>query len=101
MSWGTGVHTVDKDQIGSIEAPAANVVPEAQASQDEQFAAALSAAQDLATTVGRPHDQVSVSLSGHANTDHAPQSAWADEFIQVSISARPAPVEEPTPEDQP
>lgn len=99
MSWGTGVHTIDKDQIGSLEA-GANSDPDAQASQDEQFAAALQAAQDLAAAVGRPHDQVSVSLTGHANPGHAPRSGWADEFIQVNISARPAPVEEPTPEDQ-
>lgn len=101
MSWGTGVHTIDKDQIGSLEAPAANNDPDAQASQDEQFAEALLVAQELATVIGRPHDQVSVSLSGHANTDHAPHPGWADECITISISARPAPADEPTPEEAP
>lgn len=42
----------------------------------------------LATVVGRPEDEISVSISGHANIDGSPVEGWADEFLTVTIHQR-------------
>lgn len=56
----------------------------------DHVAAIHTAVEHLAGVVGRPEDPLYVSISGHANPDHAPADGWADETITVSISARPA-----------
>lgn len=90
MSWNARSEgPIDRDQI-------ADIVLTPQPSPDgvgpfsfDQQAAAVEAAALLARACGRPGDQVYVSLSGHANLDHAPAAGWADELITVTVSAAP------------
>lgn len=91
MSWSTGTpEPVDKDAIPHIEAPAVNEQTDGLAeAQTEQASRAYEAAALLAQQVGRPEDQVVVTMSGHANPGHAPRDGWSDETITVTVSARP------------
>lgn len=54
-----------------------------------QFAAALRAVADLCSAVGRPDDQITVNMSGHANPRHAPAKGWGNEYITVTVTAQP------------
>jgi hypothetical protein len=88
MSWST--HTPDavaKDAVELDEPQLSDVV---EVEQRAQFEAAVVAAQALAKVVGRDGDTVHVSISGHANPDHAPRDGWANEMISVTVSANPA-----------
>lgn len=55
----------------------------------EHLVAALGCVHDLVDAVGRPEDDVFVSVSGHANPDHAPRGGWADEVITINVTAKP------------
>lgn len=85
MSWSTNA-TGTKDDI-SYTAPTFATGVEFETR--DQYEAAQLAAQLLAKAVGRPGDEVSVTLGGHANPDHAPRQGWANETVTVSVSARP------------
>jgi len=88
MSWSTSTpEPVARDLIADIPVPHLSDVVEAE--QTEQFAAAMSAVAMLLDAVGRPADDVYVSLSGHANPAHGPRDGWADECIRITIEARP------------
>jgi hypothetical protein len=87
MSWST--YTPDAQPKGAIDVPRPNLVEDVASEQLEQFNAAVEAAKKLAAVVGRPDDDVHVTLSGHANPDHGPRPGWASEIITVSVSARP------------
>lgn len=87
MSWNT--FTPDAQPKASIDVPAPTLNEEVKAEQREQFAAALAAAKELARVVGRPEDDVHISLTGHANPGHGPRSGWAEEMVSVTVSARP------------
>jgi hypothetical protein len=86
MSWSTNVGPVAK---GAIEVNSPAYASDVFDEQSDQFEAAVDAARALAKAVGRPEDEVYVTLSGHANPEHGPRPGWADEMITVSISARP------------
>lgn len=58
----------------------------------DHLQAAQDAAYTLARVIGGEDDLVSVSLSGHANINHQPDPAWADEFITVSVYFKRRPV---------
>lgn len=85
MSWSTNA-TGAKDDI-SYTAPTYSADVEVE--QRDQYEAAQLAAQLLAKVVGRPGDEVSVALSGHANPHHGPRQGWANETVIVTVSARP------------
>ena len=54
----------------------------------DQFDAALVAALALLSSgaVGGPDRAFYVTLSGHANPDHAPRSGWANDAVTVALS---------------
>lgn len=53
--------------------------------------AAVAAVAPLATSIGRDEDSLLVTISGHANPDHAPTEGYSDECVTVSVSvAKPA-----------
>jgi hypothetical protein len=54
----------------------------------DHLTAAKQAIATLAAAIGRPDDELVVTISGHANPDHAPRDGWADEFISISVSVR-------------
>jgi aldehyde:ferredoxin oxidoreductase len=88
VSWGTSTDgAVPKDAI-EVEQPQLSDVVEAE--QREQLDVATQAAKALARVVGRPGDDVRVSMTGHANPDHAPRQGWANEMITVTVSAHPS-----------
>lgn len=87
MSWGAStLAAVAKDAIAIDEPQLSDNV---EAEQRQQFEAAVQAAKALAEVVGRPGDEVIVTISGHANPDHAPRPGWANETVTVSVSATP------------
>jgi hypothetical protein len=86
MSWST--HTPEAQPKNSIVVPEPALSDRVAEEQNDQFSVALEAAKKLAEAVGRPGDEVRITLSGHANPDHAPSVGWADEMITVSVSAR-------------
>ena len=53
---------------------------------DEQFDAALTAAQGILASGAVGHTACSVTLSGHANPGHEKRPGWANDTIVVSIS---------------
>lgn len=69
-----------------------NVGPTGQEGEhvDEAFEAALEAAHDLLASgsFGSESREYTVSLSGHANPDHAPVSGWANDCVTVSIQQK-------------
>jgi len=77
---------VAKDAIDITEPTLSD---EVRVEQRAQLDAAIEAARSLAKVVGRPTDRVVVTMSGHANPDHAPRSGWANECITVSVTACP------------
>lgn len=87
MSWST--HTPEAQSKSSIIVPEPALSDDVEAEQGHQFNVAVEAAKKLAEAVGRPGDDVRITLSGHANPDHAPRPGWAEEMITVSVSARP------------
>ncbi len=96
MSWSaTTPQPIDKKHIETIVGQPQTSPDDVGASYRDHLAAAIEAASILASAVGRDDDQITVNLSGHANPDHAPCRGWADEFIQISVSARPLPDNEP------
>jgi hypothetical protein len=86
MSWSTSTDPVAKD---AIDPPAPVVGDYIKAEQAEQFEAAKKAAAALAEAVGRPDDEVQVTMVGHANPEHAPQQGWSPEAITVTVVAKP------------
>lgn len=94
MSWSYQVQ-VSKDAIEDERAAQHQTSPAGceQAAADQEAAAAR-AAVVLATAVGLPADSVVVTMSGHANPDHAPHGGSAPEFIQISVRVAPRPAEE-------
>lgn len=89
MSWST--HTPEPQ--GRNEplnmTPFALPSAECQDSYNDQFQAALKALVALAAAIGRPEDKIHISMSGHANPDHAPVDGWGPEFITVTVTAAP------------
>lgn len=63
----------------------ANWSVEMQLASIDQMLAAVYAAIELAnsTKVG---NRLSVSMTGHANPDHAPMQGWGDDFVTVTLS---------------
>lgn len=55
----------------------------------QQLVAFFNAIDELADAIGQPDDDIFVSVTGHANPGHAPRDGWADEFITISVAARP------------
>lgn len=95
MSWASGVHTVKKQDINVIEKPMC-YDDATESEHDMQTENASLAAELLARAVGRPGDEMTVEFSGHANPGHGPREGYADEYIVVRVTARPAQPEEPT-----
>jgi hypothetical protein len=88
VSWGTSTDgAVPKDAIDPADPTLSDAV---ESEQREQLDVATQAARALARVVGRPGDHVRVSLTGHANPEHAPRDGWANEMITVSVSAHPS-----------
>lgn len=88
MSWGTCTDgAVAKDAIEVTQPNLSDVV---EAEQREQLDVATQVARALARVVGRPDDHVRVSMTGHANPNHAPRDGWANEMITVTVSAHPS-----------
>lgn len=87
MSWNTSTpEPIAKDAIVLDDPHLSDVV---EAEQREQFEGALKVVEALARVVGRPEDAVLVSISGHANPAHGPRSGWANEFVAITVSAKP------------
>jgi hypothetical protein len=49
------------------------------------LAAVAAAASELASAIGLDSDELSVSVSGHANPGHGPKDGYADEWVTVSV----------------
>jgi hypothetical protein len=86
VSWSISAGPAAKEAISYTE-PA--YAAEVETEQRDQLEAAKVAAGVLAQAVGRPDDDIRVTVSGHANPEHGPRDGWASEMITVSVSARP------------
>lgn len=92
MSWSrTNPVAIAKSEVAALHAEVHQSQPEGclVAARDQEQAAAFAAAI-LAHSVGRPTDDVVVTMSGHANPDHAPTPGWADEFVTITVTAKPS-----------
>lgn len=79
-----------KDILAKVHPrPQDHPVGVADACQD-QILTARNAAALLAHAIGLD-DQVTISMSGHANPDHRPCEGWSDEFITVTVSQKRRP----------
>lgn len=92
MSW--TAQSVQGPRSNAFDIYTPSLSDEVKAEQEQQFTAAMNAARALLDVVGRPEDEVSVSLSGHANPDHGPRDGWANETITITVRAHP-----PTPSE--
>lgn len=87
LSWSTcSADSVNKSSIDVKPIPLNDEVDQ---EQTEQIDVAIAAAKLLAGAVGRPGDEVFVSISGHANPGHAPKEGWSNETVTVSVTAKP------------
>lgn len=73
------------DEIAKIEQTDTRVFDE----RNDHLTAAMVVVDRLLEAVGRPEDQVTVSITGHANADHAPAPDWANEFLTITVNAVP------------
>lgn len=83
----------DLDALRALPAPGGN--DQAPQERDEQISAAKRAVFSILTDNGGKWDnkgrafdnaeEISVSMSGHANKNHQKDDSWADEFISVSL----------------
>jgi hypothetical protein len=80
-----GLHKALGDEVAKVEQTDQRVADE----RNDHLVAALVVVDRLAEAVGRPEDDIAVSVSGHANPDHAPAEGWADEAISITVAARP------------
>ena len=103
MSWSATPPTA----AGIAKSDVASIVVSPQTSPEgcvtpfeEQRDAAFEAVAILAKVVGQDDDLIYVTMSGHANPDHAPAHGWADECITISVSRRAPIAEEATPPQQ-
>lgn len=86
MSWsaGSGTEPITKDAIDAIQPPD---FPNAPAESAEQFEQAKAAAKAVVASGAVGTGKFRVSLSGHANEDHAnPVASWANEMVAVNVS---------------
>lgn len=93
MSWSLNVKipkgTTPKAATEAMEALTGGGNDAAPKARDAQQAAAKAAAIGLLKSgaVGSLEQSAfSVSLSGHANPDHAPRAGWSDDFITLNVS---------------
>lgn len=94
MSWTASTPTpIDKQDTNEITGTPQTSPEGCGLAYLEQFEAAKEAVSILVSAIGRDNDQVTVSMSGHANPDHAPHEAFADETISITVSARPAKID--------
>ena len=57
--------------------------------RDEQVMAAKHAVYNIVNNAGFENaEEITVTMSGHANKDHKKDPAWANEFISISISIK-------------
>ena len=91
MSWTANVPPRERKDLPQIEISPQTAPAGCDEAAGDQTAAARKAVRLLAAAVGRPGDQVSVAMSGHANPGHAPHDGWGDEFITITVRAIPAP----------
>lgn len=93
MSW--SLHTeasMDEDISAAIDLAAQDLNPQALEAikfADEQYQQAKYAATLMASAVARPHDRISITLSGHYNQDRSPRDGWSACTIYVGISQIP------------
>ncbi len=72
---------IDRSNVGN-----SHCVPE----RDQQIIAAMDAVVRVIIDGGfiDNADEISVSLSGHANKDHAEDSSWSNEFVSITINTK-------------
>jgi hypothetical protein len=96
MSYTYAAPLASKDHLdGDLHAAGAGAPtqfsdPDAADAVSEHVTAIHEAAMRLAEVVGRPEDNVSVHVSGHANPGHGPRDGYADEMITLTVTAKPA-----------
>lgn len=94
MSWSTWttepVNAEDAVTVRPELSTVQFVNEEQKAATEDQIKAAHKAVAALLKAVGRKGDQYRVTISGHANPDHAPLESWADEMITVTVAQVPA-----------
>jgi hypothetical protein len=86
VSWSVRIANT---KVGSVLTDAPNAVKAFTASygvkeQEDACAAALGAADVLASVVGHEGDEISVSASGHANEGLVKQGGWTSDFFKDS-----------------
>lgn len=86
MSWSAYTAALPdqvKDRVAALTVPG---VTEDFPARDDQVTAAKAAAVALIDSgaVGTG-EAFTISLSGHANTDHKPQAGYSNDFVSVSI----------------
>ena len=90
MSWSIGLPVeVHGD---SAEGDLADIATQGQTGPhvEQALAAAKKAAVDLIRSgaVGHPGRTFIVSLSGHANPDHAPTVGWSNDFVTINVAQK-------------
>lgn len=95
MSW--TAQSVQGPRSAAFDIDTPSLSDEVESEQGQQFTAAMNAVRALVDAVGRPEDEVSVSLMGHANPGHGPREGWANETITITVRAHP-PGDEDAPE---
>lgn len=71
--------------------------PPAEAAVRDHVGAAASAVEQLVQFVGGPSDELTVSVYGHANPEHAPRSGWSNETCTVQVTVTRAATEPTSP----
>ena len=59
--------------------------PPAEEAVRDHVKSAATAVEVIVETLGRPDDELSVSVSGHANPGHAPREGWSNESCSVQV----------------
>lgn len=80
------------DEVARIEQQSTEAADE----RTDHLTAALVVLDRMLEAVGRPEDDVIVSIIGHANPDHAPAEDWANEQLTISVTARPVTTDKET-----
>lgn len=88
MSWSEQFKGLDSDSGLFIEGLVKgrnidSACPEAMEQYVEAFEAAVALIRS--GVIGKKGHKFNVNLSGHANTDHEPDPAWANDCLNISI----------------
>ena len=87
-------------KLGEAVAAVEHQPSDAHDERNDHLTAALTVLDRILEAVGRPEDDVSVTIAGHANPGHAPREGWSGDQLTIIVMAKAAaaaPEQAPTP----